>query len=76
MHLKKLLNSFYRKKHRSFSVGQRLSSRKSRNVLIIKREVMISGIKHYSISIEAEPWKKTSLLSESALQDGQYVPLP
>ena len=76
MHIKKLLNSFYRIKYKPFAVGQRLASKQSRNVLIIKREVLISGIKHYSISIEAEPWKKTSLLSESALQDGQYVPLP
>ena len=76
MHITKLLKPFYRTKHKPFSVGQRLASKKSRNVIIIKREVFISGIKHYSISIEAEPWKKTTLLSESALQDGQYVPLP
>tara|TARA_B100000073_G_scaffold207628_1_gene172235 strand:+ start:480 stop:710 length:231 start_codon:yes stop_codon:yes gene_type:complete len=76
MHIKKLLNSFYRNKHKPFTVGQRLASKRSKNVLIIKREVFISGIKHYSISIEAEPWKKTTLLSESALQEGQYVPLP
>ena len=76
MHIKKLLKSFYRIKSQPFAVGQRLASKKSRNVLVIKREVFISGIKHYSISIEAEPWKKTTLLSESALQDRQYVPLP
>ena len=76
MHIKKLLKSFYRTKNKPFAVGQRLASKKSRNVLIIKREVFISGIKHYSISIEAEPWKKTTLLSESALQDREYVPLP
>ena len=75
MKIKKLLNSFYRTKHKEFAVGQRLSSNKSRNVLVIKREVFISGIKHYSVSIEAEPWRKTTLLSESALQDRQYVPL-
>ena len=76
MHIKKLLKSFYRMKPKPFAVGQRLASKKSRNVLIIKSEVFISGIRHYSISIEAEPWKKTTLLSESALQDRQYVPLP
>ena len=75
MHIKKLLKSFYRTKYKPFSVGQRLASEKSRNVLVIKREVFISGIKHYSVSIEAEPWRKTTLLSESALQDRQYLPL-
>ena len=76
MYIKNLLKSFYRKKYKPFLVGQRLASKHSRNILIIKREVSISGIKHYSISIEAEPWKKTTLLSESALQDRQYLPLP
>ena len=76
MQIKKLLNSFYRTKYKEFAVGQRLTSKKSRNVLVIKREVFISGIRHYSVSIEAEPWKKTTLLSESALQDRQYSPLP
>ena len=76
MHIKKLLKSFYKMEYKPFAVGQRLASKSSRNVLIIKREVFISGIKHYSISIESEPWRKTTLLSESALQDRQYVPLP
>ena len=75
MYIKKLLQSFYRTRYKPFSVGQRLISNKSRNVLVIKREVFISGIKHYSVSIEAEPWRKTTLLSEYALQDRQYVPL-
>ena len=75
MNIKKLLKSFYRTNYKPFSVGQRLTSKNSRNVLVVKREVFISGIKHYSVSIEAEPWKKTTLLSESALQDRQYVPL-
>ena len=76
MFIKNLLKSFYSKKHQPFLVGQRLTSKHSRNILIIKREVFISGIKHYSILIEAEPWKKTTLLSESALKDRQYLPLP
>ena len=75
MHIKKLFKSFYRTRYQPFAVGQRLTSEKSRNVLVIKREVFISGIKHYSVLIEAEPWRKTTLLSESALQDRQYVPL-
>jgi len=75
MHIKKLFKSLYRTRYQPFTVGQRLTSEKSRNVLVIKREVFISGIKHYSVSIEAEPWRKTTLLSESALQDRQYVPL-
>mgnify|MGYP001206982471 CR=1 FL=1 len=74
MNIKKLLKSFYRTNYKPFSVGQRLTSKKSRNILVIKREVFISGIKHYSVSIEAEPWRKTTLLSEYALQDRQYVP--
>ena len=75
MHIKKLFKPFYRTRYQPFAVGQRLASEKSRNVLVVKREVFISGIKHYSVLIEAEPWRKTTLLSESALQDRQYVPL-
>ena len=75
MNVLKFLKSFTYEEPNSFSVGQRLKSNQSKKILIVKREVLISGIKHYSISFEDEPWKKTTLLSESALLDRKYFPL-
>ena len=75
MNISKFLKSFSGKKSEPYCIGQRLKSNQSKSVLLVKREVLISGIKHYSIAIEHEPWKKTTLLSESALQDRKYFPI-
>ena len=62
------------KKTEPYKVGQKLKSCKSRNVILLKREVYVSGIKHFTFSIENEPWKNTELLSEHGLREKEYLP--
>ena len=76
MNFRILFNHFKKSSTKSYAVGQRLKTKHSRNVIVLKREVIISGIRHFSVAIESEPWRHTSLLSENALKDKKYTPLP
>ena len=76
MNFQILFNHFKKSSTKSYAVGQRLKTKHSRNVIVLKGEVIISGIRHFSVAIESEPWRHTSLLSENALKDKKYTPLP
>ena len=75
MHLKNFIKNFTSRSKVNYSVGQRLRSNQSKSILVLKREVYISGIRHYSISVENEPWKRTELLSEHALRQREFLPI-
>ena len=56
----------------AYNVGQRLYSRTKRNALLLEKEIFVNEIKHFRVSIEGSPIKKTLILSENALQNDQY----
>ena len=74
MFFQNLIQHFFKNSEPKYFVGQRLRSNSSKNVLVLKRELFISGIRHYSVSIENGPTKNTELLSEYALRDRKFLP--
>ena len=71
--LQEVFEKIMRKPTSKFSVGQRLHSINSRKVLRLKREIYVSGIRHFSALIENSSRKNTVLLSEKALSDDNYT---
>ena len=58
-----------------YQAGQRLYSRTKRNALFLEKEIFVNEIKHFRVSIEGAPIKKSVILSESALQNDKYKAL-
>ena len=71
--LRELFVKIVRKPESKFSVGQRLYSVNSRKVLLLKREIYVNEIRHFSALIENSSRKNTVLLSETALKDDRYT---
>ena len=73
-----ILNVFFSKlniKRPAYHEGQTLYSRTKSNALLLEKEIFVNEIKHFRVSIEGAPIKKSVILSESALQNDKYKAL-
>ena len=67
------MKSFFGKPRSRFSVGDTLYNEKSRKTLLLKKEVYVCNIKHFSASVECAGGCASTFLSEEGLYASKYV---